>query len=354
MKKANTTSNDQAYMRVLKQLRKLIATEYKDGGRFPASREMCKRMNVNRLTYSKALACLLRDGSARNYHQKGIYIVPDKFRCHKVGIILGKGEDSPFVGNGFFLNQVFDELNKYGLMAQLIQASPIENLWRKALHHGVNSLLWFVPPGMPHFSIAKQIYKSKNLPIVIVANYDPANDNHIDYGNVPHFTGDYKQLGKCRADFFIKRKHRNIIFLGEMWFGKYIGFIDNLKKAGISVNDNNFFNNKKNVEKKLAEYIVKEKVTAIFSEGGIDRIEDLFRVISSMSGDYPQPEIIVRDAGNIDILQESYPKVKLTGLEETTNHQCGGQAAEMLARHLTKGEKLKSLLVPYNYNISLT
>lgn len=52
-------AQDLVYIQLLGKLRKLINTEYKDGGRFPSSREICDRMGVNRNTYIKALSASL-------------------------------------------------------------------------------------------------------------------------------------------------------------------------------------------------------------------------------------------------------------------------------------------------------
>lgn len=350
MNKKKTENNDQAYMKVLKKLRELIATEYRDGGRFPASREMCQQMGVNRLTYSKALNCLLLDGSARNFRQKGVFIVPEKYRCHKVGLVIESAQDSPFLGApGIYMSQAINELYDAGYQAQIIQASPIENLWRKALHHGVSGLLWFYGQDPSKvIPVAKDIQKS--LPLIMVGYYDPQLETKDQFGNLPYVRRDVIKTAQKRAELFIRKKHKKVLYLGGPLTVEADAFLRALKKAGVTAVVNDKLNQFENIPKLLPNIIIKEKITGIFSEGGPDRQEKLLKAMEKFPEQAPKPEIYLNRVFNYNVLLDEYPTVAVIGIEKASA-ECGKIAAEIMLKHLQSGAKLTSREVPADFQI---
>ena len=347
-------NQDLAYIKILGELRKLINTEYKDGGRLPSSREMCERMQANRNTNSKAMARLIIDGYARNYHQKGIFITPDRFRCHKIGIVLSNGADSPFLIKPDQVAGAINDIHNAKFQVQLIQAVFPDQIYRKAIFHGVNSLLWFYWPANTSetFAIAKQIHESGELPVVMVEIGDTNVASDLNYP-FPHVACDYQELGRKRAQFFIERKHKSIAFVGSSWFGHFTGFFKHLKKAGIKVNHQLAMENVEQEADKLKDYIIRKKVTAVFSEGPVELMHQVLEVVSDLSGEIESPEVINRDTAFSEEVIKDFPELKAKIGVEYTEPELARSAVSMLLHHLKDGAKLHNIKAPLNYKIKI-
>lgn len=128
---------DKAYMEVLKVFRLMIRGEYRDGGWLPSAREMSKRLNVSTGTYVKATRRLVSESIAENYPRKGIYIIPEKYRTRKIGVVIANGEESPFLGDAGVLSVALRRIDDGFYVFRLIQGSPVSNVTRNALNHYV-------------------------------------------------------------------------------------------------------------------------------------------------------------------------------------------------------------------------
>ena len=347
-------NQDLAYIKILGELRKLINTEYKDGGRLPSSREMCERMQANRNTYSKAMSRLIIDGYARNYHQKGVFVTPDRFRCHKIGLVLSGGADSPFLIKPDQVADAINDIHNANFQVQMIQAVFPDQIYRKAVFHGVNSLLFFYWPDNTNeiFTAAKEIHEGGELPIVMVEIGDTYSNSDLNYP-FPHVACDYLELGRKRAQFFIDRGHRSIAFVGASWFGNYTGFFKHLKKAGIKVNHQFGMENVEQAADKLGDYIIKKKVSAVFSEGPVELMHQVLEVVSDLSGDIEPPEVIIRDTSFSDEIIKDFPELKAKIGIEYTKPELARSAVSMLLHHLKDGAKLHSIKAPLNYKIKI-
>ena len=111
----------------------------------PSGRDLAKTLGFSHATCCKALQRMVREGFIKNYPQKGHYAVPKYLHCRKIGLILGGGEESPFVRDAPTLPNAIRHLNGQGFDVQIIQHSRLEKLYDNAVIHGVEGILWFWP-----------------------------------------------------------------------------------------------------------------------------------------------------------------------------------------------------------------
>jgi len=337
---------DQTYMEALIELRQLIAQEYANGGWLPSGRIMCSRLNVNRITYAKSLSRLIDEGLAQNYPRKGTYIKPNALRIQKVGIIIGMGEDSPFLSMPYLLLEITDELLKHNISIQLIQANQPENLFKKAMFHCVNSLLWIYSQSTA-LPIAENIHKSGKMPILAVRHFDPKNNEDIASGIIPLVSLDYQTIGTERAKQLLADGHRRIAYAGSHWFAEFTGFGAALREAGIAFDESFCFSDGDNILGRLATFIEQEKITAVFSEG--DFMENVFQVIDKLPAKI-QPELYLRHLKE-NALHNIYTNVKAIKVEHVQADLLGKKAAETMADYLHNGTPLTSVAVTPHYNV---
>lgn len=151
---------NKTYMEVLGTFRKLMVAEYKDGGWLPPVREMCKRLNVSDATYTKATKRLIAEGMVESFPGKGIFIVPEKYRPRKIGLVIGNGAESPFLYSNGIIQATLDVLEERGYCGHLIQGNSVINVARSALSHCVSGLIW-LNPFLKDFQALKNINENK-------------------------------------------------------------------------------------------------------------------------------------------------------------------------------------------------
>ena len=332
---------DRTYMEILAKLRHLIAAEYKEGGRLPPSREMCARFGVSLPTYGKAVARLLADGSAYRDSNKGIVVQPEILRHGKIGVVIGKGSESP----GIWLPDVFGELltqlQNHQFYPQLIQAPEPELLIRRALSHGLDALLCYQALPIP---AAKTIMR-ENFPFLILNSKDPdsAAETEIYSCNCIHH--DYRDAGPRRARILLERGHRRIAYIGNPWFAEYTGFISTIRESGAELCDDLPLYTEQQIRTNLTALLRRNRITALYSEGGGSILHLVFRILAELPAE-DSPELLVTKCDVVPYLRRKYPSVRCIG-------QCGFRtqtlpriAAEMLADHLNSGTPLRSRAIP--------
>lgn len=332
---------DKAYMEVLAKLRHLIAAEYREGGRLPPSREMCERFGVSLPTYGKAVARLQSDGSVYKNSNKGIVVQPEFLRHSKVGVVIGEGRESPL----FWLPDAFAELliqlRNHHFDPQLIQAPKPELLLRSALSHGVDALLCY--QAVP-VSAAKEII-GEGVPFLVLNLKDPDSAADTDIYSCNCIRHDYKDAGPRRARILLERGHRSVAYIGNPWFGGYNGFIPAIREAGAELHDELPLYTEQQIRANLVEQIRRRRLTALYSEGGGNILNLVFRILSELPAS-ESPELLVTKCDAVPYLRETYPSVRCLGQCGFATLECPRIAAEMLDSHLNRGTPLQSLSIP--------
>ncbi len=330
---------DKVYMETLKAFRCLIDSEYQAGGWLPPSREMCERLKVSSVTYVKVTNRLVAESIAENFQRKGIYIVPEKYRAKKIGIVVGNGEESPYLGSEGLFTTILQSIDKTELVPHLIQASPVSNIPRSAMSHYVSGLIW-IPPNNGAFPVIRDFQNTKLIPVVAIS-ITPSNKNGTPLDEIVCITEDYHAMGSKIADLFIKKQHKNIIYVGDSWFAELCGLTSCLSAAGIPFDSSHCLGNHDPKAGQLTELINRHKTSGLIIEGRERRLETIFQELSALPGD-KQFEVLIRDGLLINNLIKKYPKIKLLGIAHRDIKKCGVAAVEMLVNHLNTGEKMRS------------
>lgn len=332
---------DKAYMEVLRKLRNLIVTEYRNGGRLPPSREMCERFGVCLPTYGKAIERLRIDGSVYRNSNKGIFVPPYSERMHKVGLVIGDGRESPFLDFQEELSVLLRELKQARFHAQLIQAGTPALLPRKALFHGVDSLIWQLN-GSAAAPVIEQILRENPFPLILTNSRDPAEESILplfQYNCIHH---DYPYTGRKRAEILLERGHREIAYAGSGWFAEYTQFAPAIREAGGRLHREQPLYTEKQIRDNLAETIRKHHVTGVYSEGGIHNMRAVFEVISGLP-EKERPELLVTNFEKVPDLLRQYPAVRCIGKCAHSSEAIPKTAAQMLSDHLESGIPLHSV-----------
>lgn len=335
---------DKAYMEVLCEFRKMIDSEFKEGGWLPSVRELSKRFNVSTGTITKAENCLIAESIAESFLRKGIYIIPEKFRVRKIGLVVGDGRESPFLAEAHNIAGILAALKNRGYDCHLIQGRPALNVVRCALTNCVTGLIWLSPP-RDAYSTLLDIRREKIFPLITVSSYDSFHPEDRIPDEIPNVSED-SVLSKAKAvDLLLDRGHSKFGHVAGMSTLEYNGIAAKLKKAGIIFDESCCTDSNIPDSGEIGKMVLEQGITALLVEGGPRSVDFVFSELSTLSDD-KQPEIIVHNHSMIPEISRAYPNVKLVAVHTTPDRNKMAEAAvDMLLDNLKRPDKIKSIKV---------
>ena len=326
---------DKAYMEVLCKFRELLDTEFRNGGWLPGTDIMSQRFDVSRGTYLKAIKCLVSENMVTSYPRKGIYVVPKKFRCKKVGLVIGDGQDSPFLGEGDAIAEIIQAILRRNYYCQIIQASPMSNIPRSAVSHCVAGLLWFAPPKSA-YQLLQGMNESQLLPLVVIRPYSPTCEEDIS-SSIPYVSEDLTSLSDTVSGQFKMFGHRRITYVGDnIWLANRMKFI--------KPEDVHSIGNVLDSPQGLLKKIVEQNITGIWLGSGLQQLKVIFRELRSLPEEH-QPDVLVNN-NKYYLGLDWYPSSKIIGVTEVTLHKLTIPAVDMLIDNLDTPEKIAPVQVP--------
>ena len=341
MRMEEPCDKDKAYMEVLLKLRRLIAAEYRQGGRLPPSREMCERFGVCLPTYGKAIERLRIDGSVYRNSNKGIFVSPYSERLHKIGLVIGDGRESPFLEFQDTIAALLLALKRHRLHAQLIQAGNPALLQRKALFYGVDALLWHIGATTAAPAI-ERILRERPFPLLLMNSRDPAKESAVRLFRCQCVHYDYAYTGRKRAEILLSRGHREIACTGSAWFAEYTQFASAIRESGAHFHMEQPLSTETQIRRNLAPLIRQHRITGLYSEGGLHPMRAVFETLSTLP-EKERPELLVTDFEKVPDLIRQYPAVRCIGRCAHRIETVPETAVKMLHDHLESGTPLRSV-----------
>jgi DNA-binding LacI/PurR family transcriptional regulator len=327
-------------LEAIKSLRILIDERYDDGGWLPGGRAMAETIGISHPTYRKALKFMESEGLVKSFPQKGHYVVPNKLRCEKIGLIVYNGGESPFIRQDEDLGGALALLGNEGYDAQILQAPTFDQLYNNALIYGMKGLLWFHPPVKAAETI-NDINSLGRIPLVVVQS----DDFDTDFGE-HRVIYDSRQSCQVRSELLLERGHREIAYVGAYEGACKNGLVEAIEAAGGRLKPERCVEQIERMPGAITSLVQNEQVTGILSEGGAFTVNSLFEELSELPV-AAQPDVVVSWFGQLPKLAKSYPKVKLVRNRPKLASTLGQEAARMLLGHLTDGEALTIRKVGY-------
>jgi len=331
----NESINNKTYIKAIKELQLLFAREYRNGGWLPGGREMAQRMGISHSTYRKALARLEQESFVRSYPCKGHYVVANHERCHKVGLILRDGSESPFFEECANLMACIKLLHDKGFEVQLIQCTRPEQLHDNAIAYGVDGLIWFKPSDAAAI-YAQEITVSGDIPLVVV-DWSVQKEGRV----LAHcVTKDYQELAEIQVKNMQRRGHSRVLLVGyarEIWTKNVLAC---LMAAGIKTE---FCESSRDADvEDLHELLLSFKPTGVISCSGSCTTRLVFGMLAQIPpGERPELLLSEAEVNKRDALVET--GVEFMMIEE----ECllGEAAAKLLIDHLTADKPMTSVKV---------
>lgn len=328
------------HIRARQQLLSRIAELSAKGiNRLPPERELYAEFGVNLNTVQKAINQLTHEGRLVSVPRKGRFIRTAAEKMKNIGIVIGGRSAVTFIMDPDILGCIFDVLTNHACLVRLIQLRNPEEAPEVFKHYKIDACIWYQPHPQLFLKISKLMENCKIPMVVPLVTVSPA-----DAAKLPknHFVIDFIGVGRVRAEYLIKRGHRNIVYCGSRESGTYDAFVATLDKVGVVQNPDWNIPKIEDIPERLPGILDSGEFTAIISDGGAERLEPVFRVLDGHPWSR-KGELLIDSIGEkLSELRKSYPRVKVTAVNFSPHHEIAVGAAEALVDAVKEGKPIQS------------
>ena len=328
------------HIRARQQLLSRIAELSAKGiNRLPPERALYAEFGVNLNTVQKAINQLTHEGRLVSVPRKGRFIQTLKAEKKNIGIVIGGRSAVTFIRDPEMLGHIFDVLTNRGCFVRLIQLRNPEEAPEVFRHYKIDGCIWY-QPHPPLFPKISKLMESCKIPMVVpLVTVSPADATKLPQN---HFAIDFSGIGRVRAEYLIKRGHRNIVYCGDRESGTYDAFVAALEKGGITQNPDWYISKTEEIPERLPGILDSGEFTAIISDGGAERLEPVFRILDSHPWSRKGDFLVDSIGEKLSELRKSYPRVKVTAVNFSPHHEIAIGAAEALVDAVKNGKPIQS------------
>ncbi|MFA6293349.1 MAG: GntR family transcriptional regulator [Victivallales bacterium] len=324
-----------ARQRLLDRISSLSA---KGVNRLPPERELCDEFGVSLNTVKKAIRQLIIEGRIVSVLRRGHFIRAVAAETN-IGIVIGEGSVSTFLQEPDVMSAILDVLARRNCLVRIIQLREPKAAPHVFSQYKIDGCIWYMPHTSLYLAISK-IMKNCSVPIVVpIMTYKPAEAAKLPRN---HFTNDFTAVGRVRAEYLLKRGHRNIVYCASNSTGTYEGFAAALGKAGVVQNPGWNIPKIEDIPERLSRILESGEVTAIISDGGRTRLEAVFRVLDGHPWGGKGELLVDFIGGGFAELRGKYPKVKVSAVNFYPHQEIGTAAAEAIADAVKEGRPIQS------------
>ena len=306
---------DRIFFDALLKVNKYIDNHYDEGGFLPSENKLTEMFEFSYGTIRTVLTTIVKNGFIKSYHRQGHYVVPRKYRIKKVGIVLGSGVESPFVGNGKIFGSLTYRLEHHDIHCQIIQSRLPEKLKWRALAHGIQLLIWLFPQEnlLSHINNKDDMI---DLPQLVFGYHYCKNPEALF--DVPYIVADYQSGLRKMISFLLKRGHNLILSLSAAEENKQL-FKEFMAK-GLHYDESLFIDlNKINWEDKLKNLINTSSFSSLILPGRDELHEKVYTLLSDLPAD-KQPEILLASPARMEYFMKMFPKINIVGYSIKTEN----------------------------------
>lgn len=311
-------------------------TRFPDGW-LPPERVLSEEIGVSRGTLRKALGLLIEDGYVVSIPQKGNFITGAPRRL-SIGAVIGNGALSETaISAPHMISGIMDELGNADCAVRFFDIKNPENIEEVFQGYDLDGLIWCYPPAKMHDAIAN-IIDSGKMPLVIPTIRYKIDDKDPHFRN--YVTLDYAEIGRARAEYFIKRGHKRIAYLGDNpEFVTYRAFVSTLAEAGAQYNPDWHIVEINQIAEELPKLLTDDGITAVVSNGGPGRLESLFCAIEKHAGE-KELDLLIDQVPSLSDIMFRHPGVCVNAVNILPHRESGRTAAKALLQMLNENRNV--------------
>ncbi len=325
----------QPFMRIRQYVASIILRAEGENVKLASSRELCRMFDVTRPTVQKALRQLVEDGDLIFKPGMGIFVNTLRNRNTHMGMKKSKKICVIFHSGGMthFQSYYWDLFHESGsYMAEnnvLMQFISLSYKGEKGADeislYQPDGVLWFMPPGKSRSTIKALV--SRKMPLMIVNHEMPGMK--IDCVRL-----DYDKLGYLAGRYFIKKRHKQILFVAKGENGPVLSAYEGFEKAFREENGHGVsrivFDTSTNFYKEIKNYYkYGNGFTGIFTFAAY--LTNVCEGVKAAGKNLAEIDIVTQDTPQLKFFPELKPVIIREPLGEI-----GRLAAEKLMKKITE------------------
>ncbi len=335
---------DKTYMELLCKLRKLIDTDFKDGGWLPPRRQMEQQFNVSSATYVKASKRLVAEHMAESFARKGIYVIPKQYRPQKLGIVIDDGGEAPFWVGSDIIQTILATLEQRGYWVHQMQGNSAANIVRCALSHYVSGIIWLHPPGSMLTAI-QNVCAEKLIPLICVQAFYPSGPDEDYPPGIPYVSENFSTTAIRLLEPLVKRKHKKIAWAGKTrWETELVGFRSALHNLGLPAGKHFCCECNSHHSGEITRAVMEYGATGLIVHNVNDQLETTFREIATLPEER-RPEVVVWSNAMLTKIHQLFPEVNIIATVNACEYKFGKVAVNTLLDNLTQPERIKPVKI---------
>lgn len=328
----------QPFMRIRQYVASIIIRAEGENVKLASSRELCRMFNVTRPTVQKALKQLIEDGDLIFKPGMGIFVNTLRNRNIRMGMKKARKVCIVFHSGGMthlqpYFWDLFHESGCYmsenNVLMQFISLSYKGEKGADEISlYQPDGVLWFMPPEISISTIKALV--SRKMPLVIV-NQD------IPGMKIDSVKLDYEKLGYLAGKYFIKKRHKQVLFVAKEESGAKLSAYKGFEKAFCEENRHDVsrvvFDSSINFNKEIRNY---------YKYG--DGFSGIFTFASYFTNICEGIKAAGKNLAEIDIVTQNTPQLKFfPELKPVIIREPLGEIGRLAAEKLIKKITEKSL-----------
>jgi DNA-binding LacI/PurR family transcriptional regulator len=317
-----------SYLQVCYALRKSLGLFSDEDGRLFPERVLCEQLSVSRATLRKALDELRCEGYINSEGRRNY--ISDYTRNRDIGILMDCYKPAPYIPSSPTISGIMAEMENADYNGRILVPREDSNISLMVKQYNLRGLLWIDPPELLLPTIVDMGVTNKIKVCSVLIHYENKVDSPLKSN---YITLDRDSHGKERAEYFIRKGHQKVVYLGNADF-TYNAFSKQMKAHGINLSPKWRLEQPAQIAEHLPKLIIKEKITGIVSNGGIAAVS-MFKSLSQIEKiKAPAPDILLPYNNPIRELMKKYPNVKISKFGRLPEREYGSEGMKMLLRQI--------------------
>jgi len=307
-------------------------------GRLPSERILCEQLSVSHSTLRKVINELKCEGSIVSLERKGNYL-PHRPAYQDIGLILDNNKVAPFIASPSILSGIMESLAAANRHARILIPKRLDTVEILTQQYNLSGIIWNNPSKA---AVNEILSIHKNTTIGVSLIFTPSITEAFSLHNNCVLL-DYEANGKNRAEFFLNRKCRRVLYIGAQGIG-YRKFQKTMQMQSIKSKPEWLYDSSNVDSQILIEIIKREKIDGIVSEGSQNKLFNLFAALSVLE-ESQQPQLLIDYTSALPLLREKFPTVKISSVSVIPYYKFGTSAAKMVLSQLKDKKKQSTVLL---------
>ena len=304
-----------------------------DTDRLPPLRDISRELDVSIYLIRKHLDAMQREGILQTRNRIGMFLTPQQPQRQTVGIVFNPEWTNPYIDFPDIYAGVISSLEQRFYLIRNLSFKKLSDLPELVKSLGLAGIVWIDSSAKNLPVLMDRISIKHEIPLVLCgANLFLTRP----FGKTTNTISlDWEQLAKLRAEYFVSRGCRHIIYFAVNLPSLKL-FRAELAKYGIDLPDEMVVSRAAELEPRLSELLRKYPVDGILADGQVGFYENLFAFLHRHPGF--RPLLSIEDNPQVRHQLRQYPDIEIAFQFESWRDfyfRMGGQAAAMLERAIT-------------------